>query len=166
MIGGNPHFKVMEGFAKRIWGSMNVDKIVLIKKGIFVIRFLNKDTKEKAVGSTNLMLDKKPVFVKNWDDDSNLEKIEVVKVPTWIQLPNLPVRYWGQGCLAKIVEFVCNPIKPDLATQNRDRLAFARYLVEVPINSNLPDKISFETEKGTVHEQNVHYEWRPMMSQK
>lgn len=126
VIGGKPLFKVFDGYARRIWGNANVDKTIPIKKGIFVIRFLNKEALEKALTMTNLMFDKHLVFVKQWEDDTDIEKIEVVKVPIWIQLPNLPVRYWGQNCLAKIVELVGKPVKPDMATQHRERLAYAR----------------------------------------
>lgn len=156
----------MDGFARRIWGNANVDKTIPIKKGIFVIRFLNRESKEKALNMTNLMLDKRHVIMKNCEEDANLDDIAVVNVPTWIQLPNLPVKYWGAGCLAKIVELVGMPIKPDMATQQRERLAYARYLVEVPLNADLLDEISFVNEKGVLHTHEVIHEWRPIMYKK
>lgn len=39
--------------------------------------------------------------------------------PVWVQLPELPLKYWGQGCLEKLFGLVGNPIKPDLATQRK-----------------------------------------------
>lgn len=140
-----------------------MDKTIPIKKGIFVIRFLNKETLNKALNVKNLMLDKHPVIVKQWEDDMDMAKINLVTVPTWIQLPNLPIRHWGSNCLAKIVELVGKPIKPDLATQHKERLAYARYLVEVPMDARLPDYITFENKKGEIMEQTVQYEWRPVM---
>ncbi|KAL2895905.1 hypothetical protein RDABS01_000903 [Bienertia sinuspersici] len=166
VIDSNPHFRVFDGFARRIWGKDNVDKTIPIKKGIFVVRLLNKETQERALTMTNLMLDKRPVFVKQWEKDEDVESIDIVKLPIWIQLPHLPVRYWGQGCLSKIVELVGKPIKPDSATQQRERLTFARYLIEIPINAELPNNISFEDEKGNIRIQPIKYEWRPSYCQK
>lgn len=41
-FGINPHLNAFTGFCKRLWGDQNVDKVILIKKGVFLIRFLNQ----------------------------------------------------------------------------------------------------------------------------
>lgn len=48
------------------------------------------------------------------------------------------------------------PIKPDQAIQHRERLNFARYLIEVDVDQVMPNTISFETEIGVIYEQFVH----------
>lgn len=39
---------------------------------------------------------------------------------------------------------------------------FARVLIEVNIDQNMPDSIMFESEKGVIVEQQLEYEWRPL----
>lgn len=33
----------MEGFFQRIWKNLNVDKVVMVKKGVFLVRLLTMD---------------------------------------------------------------------------------------------------------------------------
>lgn len=94
-IGINPHVKVFLGFCKRMWGDQNVDKVIVLKKGVFLIRFLNHEAKNKALKASHLMFDKRPVFLKQWEDGMEFENEELQKVPVWVQLPELPLKYWG-----------------------------------------------------------------------
>ncbi|KAL2931113.1 Proteasome-associated ATPase [Bienertia sinuspersici] len=47
VLGFNPHLKLFEGYSHRIWGKSNIDKVIPIKPGIFLIRFLNNDSRIK-----------------------------------------------------------------------------------------------------------------------
>lgn len=52
------------------------------------------------------------------------------------------------------------------ATRNKEKLHFARVMVEVGLQQKLPDEISFCNEHGSVIEQKVEYEWRPILCTK
>lgn len=39
VLGANPPLSVMEGYFKRIWGKLGLDKIAFMGKGIFIVRF-------------------------------------------------------------------------------------------------------------------------------
>lgn len=67
-----------------------------------------------------------------------LNLFKLTKMHVWIQLPNLLLKYWGKGSLEKIISLVGDHIKPDSATQMKDRISYARYLVEVDINDDFP----------------------------
>uniref|UniRef100_A0A803NBH9 DUF4283 domain-containing protein n=1 Tax=Chenopodium quinoa TaxID=63459 RepID=A0A803NBH9_CHEQI len=128
-IAANPHIKTFEGFCYRIWGKLNVDKVIPLRRGIFLIRFLNSETRDKALTALNFLMDKKP--------------------------------YWGKSCLEKIVGLIGKPIRPDAATLSRDRVAYVRYLVEMDLKQEFPNKIDFLNEKGILFEQNLTWEWKP-----
>lgn len=83
----------------------------------------------------------------------NMEKEEIRVVPIWVQL-KLNFKYWGEKSLFKIVQQIGTPIKRDQATANRDKIQFARVLVEVPMDT-------FLDEHGDLVKVSVHYEWRP-----
>lgn len=39
----------MEGFVRRIWKNMGVDKVVVIRKGIFIVRFNKMEKKDRIL---------------------------------------------------------------------------------------------------------------------
>lgn len=41
VIGSNPKPGLKDGYSRRLWGKMNVDKVISINKGIYFVRFLN-----------------------------------------------------------------------------------------------------------------------------
>lgn len=91
-----------------------------------------------------------------------MDKDDVSNVPIWIKLPQLPFKYWGERSLFKIAGMVGKVIKMDQATKEKEKLNFARVMVEIGINDTLPDSIVFCNEHGNRMEQKVEYEWRPI----
>lgn len=49
VVGSNPPIEVMEGFIRRIWKKYNVDKVALIIKGIYIVRFMSMDNRDKVL---------------------------------------------------------------------------------------------------------------------
>ncbi|KAG5585598.1 hypothetical protein H5410_046032 [Solanum commersonii] len=145
VLGVNPSLMVKEGAFKRIWGALGIDKISQTNRGIFLIRFHTIQSRDKVIEGGIQLFDRKHVIVKPWKEGLDMKKIIVYKVPTWIRLPNLDLKYWGN------------------ATATRQRLMFARVLVEVTLNQPLPNTIMFENEIGCIVEQNVEYEWKPIL---
>jgi len=41
ILGANPSFSVMEGFLKRIWNAYEIDRILMVNRGLFLVRFSN-----------------------------------------------------------------------------------------------------------------------------
>lgn len=61
---------------------------------------------------------------------------------------------------------VGNPLKADKATTMKERMTYARVLVEVPINMAFPDTVMFENEYGQIVEQEVEFEWKLILCTK
>jgi len=40
VLGENPPYEVIDGFARRIWVGCAIDKVLLIKKGLYLVRFM------------------------------------------------------------------------------------------------------------------------------
>ncbi|XP_021845308.2 uncharacterized protein [Spinacia oleracea] len=109
--------------------------------------------------------DSKPLIVKPWDQDLDMDKEEVQVVPIWIQL-KLNFKYWSEKALFKIVSQVGKPIKRDYATTCRDKIQFARDMVEVPMEKILPDHLFFMDEHGEKVKVDLRYEWKPTLCNK
>ncbi|KNA06661.1 hypothetical protein SOVF_178970, partial [Spinacia oleracea] len=58
------------------------------------------------------------------------------------------------------------PIKRDTATVSRDKLQFARVLVDMPITQKLPDQVAFVNENSEMVQVPISYEWRPNICEK
>lgn len=54
----------------------------------------------------------------------------------------------------------------DQATKARDKLNYSRIMVEVHMKQELPEVISFCNEHGDMVEQQIEYEWRPIVCKK
>ncbi|XP_062110712.1 uncharacterized protein LOC133822399 [Humulus lupulus] len=63
--------------------------------------------------------------------------------------------------MAKIVGLIGKLVKQDRATLAREKLQYARVLVEVNLTKDLPEQIKFEDENGDFVYVGVHYEWKP-----
>ncbi|XP_070007274.1 uncharacterized protein [Nicotiana sylvestris] len=129
------------------------------------VRFHSVEGRTKAIEGGTQTFDRKPVVVKPWTWKPGMEmsKIMVEQVPIWTWLVGLDLKYWGQAALAKIAGLVGKPIKADTATKGKDKLMYARVMVEMPMNKTYPDAILFENELGQIIEQTVEYEWKPTL---
>ncbi|XP_056690397.1 uncharacterized protein [Spinacia oleracea] len=152
----------MEGYVRRIWGKFGVDKVSLVGKGIYLVRFATMENCEKVLQSGFQLFDSKPLIVKPWSPDINFSKDPIKKIPIWIQLQGLDVKYWGDKSLTKIVSQLGTMLKVDQATKNRDKLLYARVLVEVSVDQPFPEVIHFINEKGIQVDQQVKYDWLPI----
>lgn len=93
ILGVKPPFRIIDGFIRRIWGKFRVEKVAMMDN---VVRFRTVECKQKAIDAGPILYDRKPVIVMNWTLDFDLQKTNVKHVPTWIQLPYLPLKYWAK----------------------------------------------------------------------
>lgn len=99
VMGSNPPKVVMEGFFKRIWKNKGMEKVALVNKGVFLVRFNSMEEREKIVEEGVLMFDKKTVVIRPWKADIDISKEGMDKVPIWVRLIGLDVKYWGLNAL-------------------------------------------------------------------
>ena len=72
------------------------------------------------------------------------------------------MKYWGEKSLTKIVSSFGKFLQMDQATLNKERLMFARLLIEVRMDQKFLDMIQFKNENGVIVEQKVFYAWKPI----
>ncbi|XP_074313912.1 uncharacterized protein LOC141649113 [Silene latifolia] len=162
VLGANPPSNVLTGFAKRVWQAQGIDKISFLPNGIFLVRFKTKEQQQFVLNNGHLMFDNKPVIVNEWTPETELIKHDVQKIPIWMKLFGLDVKYWGQESLKKLSGVVGKFIKCDDATFHKNFLGFARIMIEVAIDQQFPTKIQFVDEHGKVQSLKVVYDWIPL----
>ncbi|KAL2903607.1 Dihydroneopterin aldolase [Bienertia sinuspersici] len=148
VLGANPPFSVMSGLCNRIWGKHGLEKVAIMGRGLFLVRFNSMEQCDKVVAGDPQFFDHKSVIIKMWDPDMELHKESVKTIPIWIGLPTLELKFWGSKCLHKLGDNIWKTIKIDQMTSNKERLSYARIMVEVGLDKELRDKICFKNEKG------------------
>lgn len=161
VLGVNPQISVMEGYVRRMWKNMGVDKVPILARVVFIVRFHTVENRDKILKGGIPFFDSKPVIVKALDPDTDFVKEDVRCVPIWVQLRNLDFNYWGERCLYKIVNQIGKPVNVDQTTSRRDKLHFSRILIEVVVSQEFSNTISFVNEKDREVVVNVNYEWKP-----
>ncbi|KAL2929298.1 Bifunctional protein PyrR, partial [Bienertia sinuspersici] len=66
-----------------------VDKVVLVGKGIFLVRFKAMDHLRDMLNGEHYLFDSKPLIVKPCNLDMEILKKPVIAIPIWVQLPKL-----------------------------------------------------------------------------
>ena len=159
VLGVNPPFPVMDGFLRRIWAKKGIEKIVVVNKGIFLVMFHNLDQMDVILKEGIWFLDKRPLIVKPWEADMNFQKEDVKTMPIRIQLTALDLKYWGEGCMFKLVTVIGKLLKLDQAIINKDRLLYAIIMIDLNMNQKISHQIILDNEKGVIIAQDVKYEW-------
>ncbi|KAJ8426355.1 hypothetical protein Cgig2_021475 [Carnegiea gigantea] len=88
VLGENPPLEVIEGLIRRIWQAFAINKIYLVRKGVFLVRFKNISDQSTVVQRGNEEM------------DINIETL--VTLPVWVRFPKLDIKYWGVKSLSKI----------------------------------------------------------------
>ncbi|XP_062085877.1 uncharacterized protein LOC133791983 [Humulus lupulus] len=160
VLWANPPFVVFEGFIKRIWGKLGIERIARLNNGFTLVNFRDEVTRNMVLEAGVLHFDRKLVIVKPWTTD--LDTLKAVKsVPVWVRLPGLGLQYWGTKCLSAIMSTIGVPILVDKVTKDRSMMQFARVLVEIELSEDLPKSVQFLNEKGQLIEQLLEFEWLP-----
>lgn len=110
--------------------------------------------------------DTKPVIASPWTPNLPLHKSDIQSVAVWVQLPDLPLKYWKPEVLGRITSQLGVPIMPDTLTRLKERGQFARVLVHMEIKEEPKTMVYYKNEKGRLIHQPVTYEWTPVKCSK
>ncbi|XP_062099607.1 uncharacterized protein LOC133805439 [Humulus lupulus] len=142
---------------------MGIDKVAIIGHGIIIVRFVTVEQRNQVLNNGILFFDKKPLVMKSWSALEDFRKETFQKVPIWIQLSNLDLKYWGEKSLYKIVSQIGTPLQIDPITKAKEKFNFARIMIEVSIDQDFPQLISFLNEQDKHMDVIVQYEWKPSL---
>ncbi|KAL2933235.1 hypothetical protein RDABS01_016354 [Bienertia sinuspersici] len=97
--------------------------------------------------------------------DIDVTQDEIKRIPIWVHM-ELNFKYWGAKCLEKIVKPVGTLIKVNNVTAQREKLQYARCMIEVEINQKFPMAVQFLNEKNEITNVPITYEWKPEICSK
>ncbi|KAJ8422697.1 LOW QUALITY PROTEIN: hypothetical protein Cgig2_031931 [Carnegiea gigantea] len=141
VLGVNPLIEVIDGYVRRIWTGYEIDKVLLIKKGLYLVRF-NELKDAMVVAQKGVFhFDQKPFIVRTWNPEMDINIDTITSLPIWIQLHELDIKYWGLQSLSKIRSILGIPLKTDKYTKDKSMRKYARLLVEMPLEGHFPEYI-------------------------
>ena len=162
VLGANPPFEVMKGFFNRIWANYAIDKILYVRKGVFMVGFVHLNDKIFVENKGCYFFDNEAMLVKGWIPSMDLQTETIRSLPIWVQLHGLDIKYWGMQSLSKIGSILGIHMKIDKFPKDRHVIRYARLLIEMPMEGPFPDHIDFFNEEGILIRQPVTYEWIPI----
>ncbi|KAL2933933.1 Sensory neuron membrane protein 1 [Bienertia sinuspersici] len=155
VIGANPPTMVMEGFLRRIWLKYGVDKIIELQKGLYLVRLTKIENRDKTLNMEGPFFHSKPMVIKAWKEEMDLTKEVVKTIAIWVKIA-MAFKYWGLRALEKIIRHVDKLIRADETTAEREKLNYARDLIEVQIEQAFPDKIEFYNQRHTLEHTTIN----------
>ncbi|KAL2942185.1 2-succinylbenzoate--CoA ligase [Bienertia sinuspersici] len=144
VLGSNPPLIVMNGFLRRVWKCYGVDKVGLLNKGTYLVRMNSEEGMMKAMATGVQFFDKKPVIVN-----------------MWIKLHGLDFKYWNDNVLEKLLNSIGKFCNADQSTEDRNKLLYARVLVEMRLDKTWEQTLHFINKKVVMVTQAIEYEWMP-----
>ncbi|KAJ8427758.1 hypothetical protein Cgig2_006426 [Carnegiea gigantea] len=145
VVGANPPLDVGGGFVHRIWKNLAIDKVVLARKGVYLVRFIHAQDKMTVLQKGIYSFDKKPFLVKAWNEAMALNISTLQNLPIWAQFPELDLNTLGV------------PIKTDKSTKEKTTIQYCQALVEVLIEGPFPKHIDFVNDRDIVPIKCNHY---------
>ena len=82
-------------------------------------------------------------------------------MPVWVTFPNLDISFWSINGLSKVASTIGQPLFADICTTFKERIAYARMLIEVDVSTKLPELTSMQDPFGNLLAQQVYNEWVP-----
>ncbi|XP_074304928.1 uncharacterized protein LOC141639779 [Silene latifolia] len=109
---------------------------------------MTKEIQQKVIQQGYVMFDNKPVIIREWTPSTNLVKEKLDKLPIWVNMVGLNLKFWGKECLHKLGGLIGTVIRRDEATEKKMFQGFARLMIEVQVNQQFPESLSFLDEEG------------------
>lgn len=162
VLGLKPGYKAMQKYVSTVWKKEV--QIHQIKEGVFLFRFYSEADMEHMM-ATRWSFSKAPFIVQKWNPKMKLGNLKPDKVAIWVRFSCLELQYWSTKILSKMASYIGIPLQADLLTVVQGRLGFARVLIEIGVNAELPDTVPMITEFGN-HSIPVVYEWYPAQCSK
>ncbi|XP_070012286.1 uncharacterized protein LOC142176320 [Nicotiana tabacum] len=117
-------------------------------EGYFVIRFSNLEERDQVLYSRPHTVNNKPIIMKAWLEDFNVQDEVLKTIPLWVEFSNLPINCWSMKTLSKIGSILGNPVYANECTTGSIRISYARMLIEMDITKAVPGSVKLQDPKG------------------
>nr|XP_016515490.1 PREDICTED: uncharacterized protein LOC107832191 [Nicotiana tabacum] len=156
-----PTIGAMDRFLSSVGKFSVKPQIYYHNEGYFVIRFSNLEERDQVLYSGPHIFNNKPIIMKAWSEEFNVQDKVLKTIPLWVRFPNPPINCWSMKALSKIGSTLGNPVYADECTIGSIRISYARMLIEMDITKPLPRSVKLQDPTGRLILQEVTYDWEP-----
>ncbi|XP_042460690.1 uncharacterized protein LOC122044228 [Zingiber officinale] len=139
-------------------------KFFLHKSGWVVYKFDNEEDHKKVLQGVPYFTFGVPMFLKIMPKCSLFDE-DGCFVPAWIQILGLPLDCWSQFVLSKIGSEVGKPLYIDNLTRTRERLEYARLMVDILAIGERDHEVPITLPTGVQVDLKIIYEMVPYFCQ-
>jgi len=136
------------------------------RSGWIVFKFTSEEDRLSVLNGGPYFIYGRSLMLKNMPRCFRFGGEEFATVPVWVQLPDLPLDCWNARALSKIASRIGKPITTDRMTLTKERLSFARVMVEVDASKELVSSLEIKLPTGDIYDQLVVFEDTPKYCKK
>ncbi|KAF3775645.1 putative ribonuclease H protein [Nymphaea thermarum] len=143
------------------WMGRTSPQISLLNKGDFLIRVTTEEELNLVLKKRVWKVSGRVLVAARWSLGQPLEINPSTTTPLWVRLPGLPPYFWN-GRIFKAVAMGLQGyfLEADTPTVQMSRTNFARILLDLPIQSELPPEVEIDLGGGHILAQATVYEGR------
>ena len=129
--------------------------------GWIIFQFSSKEDQEKVMENGPYIIYGSPLLLKPMPKYFTFGKEAISCFPVWVQLRSVPMIVWNPMVFGKICSKIGRPLHTDKLTAQRERVKYARCLVEVDMAKDLVHSVMLKMPDGGDYEQKIYYENLP-----
>ena len=129
--------------------------------GWIIFQFSSIEDQIKVLENGPYIIYGRPLLLKTMPRFFRFENEAISTFPVWIQLRNFPTDLWYPNVFGKICSKLGKPIHSDKMTTHKERVTFARCLVEINMANEIKHSVLIHLPGGGEYEQPVFYENLP-----
>ncbi|KAK9704710.1 hypothetical protein RND81_07G006500 [Saponaria officinalis] len=130
-LGAKPKLAQLQEFVAKTWCHVEIPLVQYFKKGWFCFRFKSQEAMDGILRGGPWQLGKNALILQKWSPSISQELECLSIIPVWVLLPCLDPLFWSSSVLSKIASKIGSPLFADRVTFTKERLGFARLMVEV-----------------------------------
>ncbi|XP_039009969.1 uncharacterized protein LOC120138595 [Hibiscus syriacus] len=103
----------------------------------------------------------KPIFLRRWEPNLKELQFDLIRMPIWIHLYNVPLELFSRRGLSYIASAGGRPLHMDSVTAAREKLEYAQVCIEITDGSSIQDRIDVVLNDESVASIRVSVPWMP-----
>ncbi|XP_060190454.1 uncharacterized protein LOC132619624 [Lycium barbarum] len=161
VVGETPSYNYMKRFIGQTWASVSEPAVYYHDGGYYIVRFQSKDEMNEILYSGPYSINNKPLIIKPWAPDFDLNDEFLTEIPLWVTFPKLLMSFWSCPALSRLASAIGIPLYAEECTTKQTRVSYARMLIQANVTKPLPDTVTIYDTKGRELEQGIEYNWKP-----
>jgi hypothetical protein len=154
-----PGYRALNSIIENVWKCYA--RLTIHESGWLVYKFQNEEDKLSVLCGGPYLVYGRPLILRPMSEYFDFSSLEMSQVPVWIKFPNLPLKCWTPRCLSKLASVLGMALQCDKLTATKERVSYARMLVEIDLLAGLRSSINVTLPNGNTLIQRVIYETLP-----